>query len=307
MITLHSKLSTLHSKLLYTLHSKLALRASTIALLALLTACQRPFTSPSGNIELNASVNEQGTPVYEVYKNGQAVILPSELGLTFVTTQGDTVDNTGWQLTSTSRDSHNETWETVWGEEQFINNHYRELTLHLTKPLHSTLSTTLHSTLSTTLNSTLSTLHLNIVFRLFDDGFAFRYVFPDNDTITVLDEHSSYTFAQEPEVWSIPWRTEYYEALWTKQPLSQLDTVCSPITLELADGTYAFVHEAALTDYPCQNLYLNKSLNSTLSTLNYSPLSTLNYSTLYTLNSTLSTHLTPWRKGRQVLRDKAYL
>ena len=251
-----------------------------ITLLAVLTACQRPFTSPSGAIQLNASVNEQGTLVYEVYYNQQPIILPSELGLTFVTSQGDTIDNTGWKLTSTSRNTHNDTWETVWGEEQFINNHYRELTLHLTKPL--------NSKLSTTLNSKLSTLNLDIIFRLFDDGLAFRYVFPDSDTIIVLDELTSYTFAQEPQVWSIPWRTEYYEALWTKQPLSQLDTVCSPITLELPNGMFGFIHEAALTDYPCQNLY---TLHSKLSTLNF----------------TLSTFLTPWHRGHQVLRDKAYL
>ena len=128
-------------RLLSTFNYKLS---TILALLALLTACQRPFTSPSGNIELNASVNEQGTPIYEVYKNGQAVILPSELGLNFVTSHGDTIDNTGWQITSTSRNTHKETWETVWGEEQFINNHYRELTLHLTKPLHLYPSTPLH-------------------------------------------------------------------------------------------------------------------------------------------------------------------
>ncbi len=240
----------------------------TLAASLILVGCQRPFTSPSGKIELNAFFNEQGTVVYEVYHNQQPIILPSELGLTFVTSLGDTVDNSGWQITSTSRRSHNDTWETVWGEEQFIQNNYRELTLHLT-----------HS-----LNSKLSTLNLDIIFRLFDDGFAFRYVFPSADTLTVLDEHTSYTFAQEPHVWSIPWRTEYYEGLWTKQPLSQLDTVCSPITLELADGTFGFIHEAALTDYPCQNLYLSTS----------QPLH-------------LSTYLTPWIKNHRIFRDKAYI
>ena len=34
-----------------------------------------------------------------------------------------------------------------------------------------------------------------------------------------------------------------------------MDTVCAPITLQLADGTYAFLHEAALTDYPAENFY----------------------------------------------------
>ena len=112
---------------------------------------------------------------------------------------------------------------------------------------------------------------MDVVFRVFDDGFAFRYVFPEQDRreLTVTDELTAYRFTQTAEAWSIPWRTEYYEGLWQKRVInhsqisnvnSQIsnDTLCSPITIEFADGTYGFVHEAALTDYPAQNLYVRE-------------------------------------------------
>lgn len=107
---------------------------------------------------------------------------------------------------------------------------------------------------------------MDIEFRVFNEGFAFRYIFPEQEQkeLTITDELTSYQFAQSAEAWSIPWRTEYYEGLWSIRPITndQLpitnDTLCSPITIEFADGTYGFVHEAALTDYPAQNLYVRE-------------------------------------------------
>ena len=97
---------------------------------------------------------------------------------------------------------------------RLIRNHYRQLTAHLQHE---------------------SGTRMDIVFRAFDDGFAFRYVFPSNtDSMVVMDEKTEYRFVREPQAWSIPWRTEYYEALWTREPVSQKDTTCSPITLECA-------------------------------------------------------------------------
>ncbi|MCQ2347739.1 MAG: glycoside hydrolase family 97 protein [Paludibacteraceae bacterium] len=242
-------------------------------MVALCVSCHRNATSvssPDGQLKLSFDLID-GVPHYSVSRDGQPVLLPSPMGLTFVTNDGDTVSNCGWQLSQTESASVDETWETVWGEERLIRDYHNELTVHLSP-----------------LNTKLSSLNLSIVFRVFNDGFAFRYVFPEQEAkqLTVLDEHSSYVFAEEPQIWSIPWRTEYYEALFEKTPLHEKDTMNSPITLEMADGSYAFIHEAALTDYPCQNLYaLNGSEAS----------------------SQLSTFLTPWMKDDQVIEDKAYV
>lgn len=101
------------------------------------------------------------------------------------------------------------TWETVWGEERFIRDNHNEMKVALVA----------------------QEVRMNIVFRLFDDGFAFRYEFPEQDMtdLIVLDELTEYVFAAEPSVWSIPWSTEYYEGLYTKALLHEKDTMCSQI------------------------------------------------------------------------------
>ena len=190
----------------------------------------RSVNSPDGRTELSFDLQKDGQLTYSVSKNGHKVILPSRLG--FILQNADL--SHGFQLVSTKENSHDETWETVWGEERMIRDHHNELLLHLNHE---------------------SGLRMDLQCRVFNDGFAFRYFFPeqDCDSLIILREETAYRFAKEPEVWSIPWRTEYYEALWHKTPMHATDTACSPVTLEMADGTYAFMHEAALTDYPAQN------------------------------------------------------
>ena len=230
-------------------------RISLIAAVVLcLTACHHTadVTSPDKDIQLSFSLSDDGTPLYSISRNGQTVIMPSSLG--FTTTSTDLTHDFCYK--GSARDTHNETWETVWGEEQYICNHYNELTINLQHQ---------------------SGILMNIIFRVFDDGWALRYVFPEQDTdsLIVLSENTRYTFTQDPQAWSIPWRTEYYEALWTKEPLAEKDTMCSPITLEMADGTFAFLHEAALYDFPAQNFYVSDT----------------------TAHTTLATYLTPWQNG----------
>ncbi len=222
-----------------------------VSLLAslMLTAC-RPahcLTSPEGVLEVSFRLNSSGAPEYKVMRRGTPLLSWSAMGLRLTDCDLDS----GFSLVSCDTASHDETWEAVWGEERSIRNRYTQLTAHLR-----------HG----------SGVQMDIVFRAFDDGVAFRYVFPNTtDSMVVLEEKTAYTFAREPQAWSIPWRTEYYEALWTRCPISEKDTTCSPVTLELAEGGYAFLHEAALTDYPAENFY-------------------------YT-GRTIRTFLTPWQNG----------
>ena len=205
-------------------------------------------SSPDGRLEVRFALTDGGMPQYSVCCEGKPLLLPSAMGLT--TRDADLSSAFCWIDSETA--THDETWETVWGEERYIRDHHRQLTVRLQ-----------HA----------SGIRMDIQFRVFDDGFAFRYLFPDcaGDSMVVYEEHTEYVFAQTPEAWSIPWRTEYYEALWTKSPITEKDTTCSPITLMLQDGGYAFLHEAALVDYPAQNFYY--------------------------VGDTVRTFLTPWRDG----------
>lgn len=202
----------------------------------LLTACcnNREVSSPNGALSIEFRLNDAGCPQYQVCQDGETIIDWSAVG--FITKQTDLY--TGFTITGIDHLSYDDTWETVWGEERLIKDQHNEMTVHLS-----------HN----------SGILMDIVFRCFNDGFAFRYIFPEQaqTEITITDEATEYRFTADHDAWSIPWRTEYYEGLWTKAPLSQkTDTLCSPITMELTNGGYAFVHEAALTDYPAQNFYM---------------------------------------------------
>lgn len=202
--------------------------------------------SPDGTLSLRFEQTENGGIAYSVLRDGAEFIASSTLG--FETEEVSL--SKGFAVKGVDHAPFTETWETVWGEERLIQDHHNTMTVHLAHE---------------------SGMLMEIEFRVYDDGFAFRYLFPEQEkkTLTITDELTAYNFTLDAEAWSIPWRTEYYEGLWEKRviSISQLtidnsqftkDTLCSPITIEFADGTYGFVHEAALTDYPAQNLYVRE-------------------------------------------------
>lgn len=226
-----------------------------------LVGCQQKqvnVSSPDSSLQVSFRLDSEGVPLYNVVQDGDTVIAWSSLGL-----RCEEADMTrGWKWRGTQSNTTDTEWQTVWGEERLIRDHHNALTIRLK-----------HRD---------SHIPMDIEFRVFDDGLAFRYLFPqaDNRPLTILDEATEYRFTGDPAAWSIPWRTEYYEGLWTKTPLSEKqDTLCSPITLEWTDGRHAFVHEAALTDYPAQNLYI--------------------------ADGALRTYLTPWLKDGQTTEVKA--
>lgn len=206
--------------------------------------------SPDGQTRMRLAVNESGSPLYCVEQDGAELIAPSELGM--IIRRADDTDRinltSGWRMTGTERRSHDETWQTVWGEDEWIRDQYNELTVHLK-----------HRT----------GICMDLYMRAYDEGIALRYCFPEQsgwDSIVILDERTNYRLPSGTQAWSIPWRTEYYEALWERDELCDKDTMCSPVTLELTNGRYAFVHEANLTDYPAQNLYISNGAMHTFLT-----------------------------------------
>ena len=202
--------------------------------LLMLSCHKQQVCSPDECLHVSFRLTDEGAPQYRVTQDDVTVLDWSQMGL--VSLEEDLTK--GFKILRTQTSFFQDHWETVWGEERMITDSHRECTIALQH---------------------CSGLRMDIVFRVFDDGFAFRYAFPEasDKELVITDEATEYRFTSDHAAWSIPWRTEYYEGLWTKAPLSEKrDTLCSPITIERSDGGYAFVHEAALTDYPAQNLYM---------------------------------------------------
>ena len=232
-----------------------------------LTACGEKsipsLHSPDGHTALTFRLSE-GKFFYSVTKNGQQLVNPSALG--FLLSENDSLcDN--FTLIGTKKDSRDETWQQPWGEEIDVRNHYNELKINLQE-------------------KTEKKRLLNIVFRAFDDGIGFRYEFPEQENLKdfeIIAEWTEFALAQNDSAWTIPaYKGEYYEILYKKMPVSQLDTVSTPVTVETGDGKYIAIHEANLTDYAAMNLYPAGG-------------------------STLKTDLTPWSTGIKVYAQTPFV
>lgn len=213
------------------------------------------LTSPDGELRLEASLRD-GRFGYTLTRQGTPVLDFSTLGFEL---QDAPALRDGLQIESAARDSHDETWETVWGQQRFIRNNYNELKVALRE-------------------SKAPNRRFSVVFRLFDDGMGFRYEFPEQDTLqkmVITDELTSFRFPRDHRAWWMPTREPYYESIARHTPISQMDTVNTPLTLECADGTFLALHEANLTDYAKMSLYPSDS-------------------------TTLNCYLTPWSTGVKV-------
>lgn len=211
--------------------------------------------SPDGKIVLEVGLDKSKI-YYKVSKEGKSVLNPSFLG--FDLKDGSLKDNLS--VKNITHSKFDETWKQPWGEEIEVRNHYNEMKV-LVKD-----------------NSKLSREFI-IDFKVYDDGFGFRYDFPKQKNLNefvIMDELTEFSFPEDHKTWSIPYNTEFYEGLFKSNPISKLDTVATPLTMETKSGLFLTVHQANLTDYASMNLA--KVENSTK----------------------LKSYLTPWANGEKV-------
>ena len=189
--------------------------------------------SPNGGIAVTLDIDGDGHATYSVARGGAAIVAPSQLGFLF-TDAPQIFRNLALESQST-RDADG-TWTQPWGEWTTIRDHYRELTIHLreTSPRHRAL---------------------DVIFRVFDDGVGFRYVFPDAGPVNIAEELTQFRIAQAATAWWCPaFESNREEMLYHRTPIAEIGIAQTPLTLKLADGTHVALHEAALVDYAGMNV-----------------------------------------------------
>jgi alpha-glucosidase len=190
--------------------------------------------SPDGKNVVTVMVR-QGALWYSLYRERNPLLLPSRLGFEFrgAPSLGDSV-----RIVDSARTKVDETWTQPWGEVARVRDQHNELRV-------------------TAEETTSRRRRFVVAFRAFDDGVAFRYELPEQPGLAdfeIMDERTEFTFAQNARAWWIPSnkpRLDRSEFLYAASPLSTLDSIQTPVTLELADGhTAVVIHEANLVDYP---------------------------------------------------------
>ncbi len=187
------------------------------------------LTSPEDIVNIHFYLDQNGQPGYKTTFKKNVMIDSSSLGLVL---SGEYSLDKGFEVLNSTETSFDETWEQPWGEERFIRNNYKELTVNLENE---------------------AGLKLDIVLRAYDNGVAFRYVFPEQEQLKefeVMDELTEFRMADDHLAWWIPaYSGNRYEQLYTKSGLSEMEKVHTPLTIETKRGFYISIHEAALTDF----------------------------------------------------------
>jgi alpha-glucosidase len=192
--------------------------------------------SPNDMLSVSIDLNGEGRPGYVVTRKGKPVINESRLG--FILSDAPKLER-NFSFAGQETRTSDESWEQPWGEWKSIRNHFNELRVKLKE------------------KSTLGR-EMNIVFRVYDDGVGFRYEFPSQPNlkmVNIQEELTQFNVAEQSTAWWIPameWNREEY--LYNKTPIAEVGLAQTPMTIKTISGLHIAFHEAALVDYAGMNI-----------------------------------------------------
>ena len=228
----------------------------------------KEVASPDSKNKIVFELNDAGQLVYSISSNNLGFLQPSALGFEL---KHQSLKN-GFEIISSEETTENSQWKTVWGQRETVTNNFNELTLHLKQKKSDVL--------------------IDVVARSYNDGVAFRYVFPKQENLkdfVITDELTEFNFNGDYKAWWNFADYDNYEKVYYNSTISEIGdsiqfyrrpdkeeraNMCNtPTTIEVDDNLVVSIHEADLTDYAGMNL---------LNTLD---------------GSKLKAHLTPWLNG----------
>jgi alpha-glucosidase len=172
-----------------------------------------------------------GVPFYQVLRDNRIVIDTSGLGFDL---KDEAPFRGNFKIEQATMSGKRERWNPVWGQRSRIKDHHGDLLVTLkeqSKP----------------------NRKLQIEFKAFDDGVAFRYIVPEQPDMQKLEitrEATEFRFREDMSAWWIPGDYDKHEFLYHHTPLSKIDSANTPMTMESADSLCVSIHEAGLVNYP---------------------------------------------------------
>ncbi len=239
--------------------------------------------SPNGSIIVRVTVDEH--IAWSVEQKGQAVILPSQLGLEL---EGGEVLGDNARVLAAPTQTMDATITPINYKKAAIRDHYDQLTLRCKGDY-------------------------SILFRVYDDAVAYRFVTNRKGDLTIMNEGANFNFADDDKAF-MPIQWDYragksfnssFEALYHEINLSQFpkDSLAFlPLLVDIGQNKKVAVLEADLDDYPGMYLDLNATqkglkgvyapypLDAELSRINYIPVNRAPY-----IAKTTGTRNFPWR------------
>ena len=165
----------------------------------------------------------------------------------------------GFEVINTKATSFSDKWKPVLGEEKEILDEHNQLIVELLQKA--------------------TGRKMNLVFRLFNEGLAFRYEIPAQEKLNyfvISDEMTQFSLTGDHKAFWIPGDYDSQEYSYNETKLSQIDVdklemnngigmkgpmtksrIQSPVMMKSSDGLYLNVFEAAVVNYPIMHLDVN--------------------------------------------------
>ncbi|MCM5663900.1 glycoside hydrolase family 97 protein [Galbibacter mesophilus] len=188
--------------------------------------------SPDGNLEILVESNERGLHLQQLFGK-DSVLTIEQLGI-----QGSGFDlKKGYAIKEVSQISFDETWKTVNGKFKEIRNNYNQYVITLDSGKKGSFK---------------------IVFRLFDDGYAYKYIVESpSEEVEITGETTQIKFSNNPTYWA--YNGEFPNIGPKKLSEEKVDSLMTPAVLNVNDSVYVAIHEAEVLEYAPFNLSVNDS------------------------------------------------
>ena len=209
------------------------------------------LTSPDNKIELSFEIID-GEAFYSINKDDKSVIKKSKLGILL---ENKLNNCKNLEIIKVSTSSNKSSWSPDFGEFDEIIDNYKNLDVSLSN----------------------GEINFNIVFRVYNDGVAFKYHVPNQSGITnynVIDEYSEFNLNSDDRAWWIPgFSYRRYEFLYAESAIDKIskkffseniedisydtlgiDAAHTPLTIKKTNGLHVSIHEAKLINYSSMTL-----------------------------------------------------
>lgn len=169
---------------------------------------------------------------YSYLKEGAVIIEKSKLGLEL---NGITFENL--EVTDIEKNTHQSTWEPIWGTQKTIQNNFESLTIRLKDKRNGS--------------------KFSLLFRMFDEGMAFKYEVNTGTNVssTLHKERTEFNVPRNSICWVLthPWGKRYEKDV----AVEKVKNASLPLLSKSFAGQYVLITEAELYNYGSLHLTAN--------------------------------------------------
>ena len=138
------------------------------------------MTCPNERFSVTVEINK-GLPTYTISKSSESLITNSQLGFEI-----DGIAISAFSFLHLDKKIIDQSWKPVWGKQRLVRNHCNEYTIQtrVMKP---------------------RAMDLDIVFRVYDEAVAFRYILKSiegNQDVVITNDRTQFQFAHDATCWS---------------------------------------------------------------------------------------------------------